>query len=137
MVLVLFRDELVLPAALVFLEQPTQGSETTCSDVISSMSSRRLVCLVVFRPALHDGIEGGQSRVFIHPSPVAAKSGLLVFPLTRSFAFCCRSQMNHPAPFRFPSLDVESKEVKPFVHVGDLRLLVRQFQVQFRLKELS
>jgi hypothetical protein len=37
--------------------------------------------------------------------------------------------MNCPSAFRLDPLDVESKEFKAVVHMGDLRLGLREFQM--------
>jgi hypothetical protein len=45
--------------------------------------------------------------------------------------------MNHPPAFRLDSLDVKAKELKAIVHMGELCLPLREFQMQFIVQELT
>ena len=119
-------DEVVLSAAFMFLEEPTEVSEPHVSGHLFNISEQAGV-LVVLSPTLHNCIQGGEPAVFVHPCPTSG-SQVLEFLLDSLFALCCRSEMHYPASFGFASLDVKSKKVKPIVEVGKECLFFGQFE---------
>jgi hypothetical protein len=45
--------------------------------------------------------------------------------------------MNHPPALWLDSLDMKAKELEAIVHMGELRLPLREFQMQFIVQELT
>ena len=73
----LFTDELPFVAALVLLPQPVEVTEPReARDVLDVLHKAGVP--VVFGPTPHDSVQGGQSGMLVHPSPV---SGCQVFEL--------------------------------------------------------
>jgi hypothetical protein len=128
-------DEIVLPAAFMFLEEPTEVSEPRVSGNLFNVSEQAGV-LVVLSPTLHNCIQGSQPAVFVHPCPTSG-SQVLEFLLDSLFALLCRSEMHYPGSFGFASLDMKSKKVKPIIEVGKERLFFGQFEVKLSREKVS